>query len=138
LSKDPSLEADGWALILARGLRLLSLHRFLFEPKFRLIVKFAPIRTKNPICVFCNKSFDENHQRAGPIPSCKHFSHGGCLDKKRLSEENPFPTCKIEADIIQQALDNSGDGSIWDLVVKAYSHPIAKFLNCINLLFWAH
>ncbi|KAA1078267.1 hypothetical protein PGT21_032195 [Puccinia graminis f. sp. tritici] len=95
-------------------------------------------RTKNPICVFCNNSLDENQQRAGPIPSCKHYSHGECLDKKGSSEENPCPTCKIEADIIQQALNNSGDGGIWDLVVKAYNHPIAKFLNCINLVFCAH
>ncbi|KAA1072244.1 hypothetical protein PGT21_030968 [Puccinia graminis f. sp. tritici] len=92
----------------------------------------------NPICVFCNDSLDQNQQRAGPIPSCKHYSHGECLDKKGSSEENPCPTCKIEADIIQQALNNSGDGGIWDLVVKAYNHPIAKFLNCINLVFCAH
>ncbi|EFP90099.1 uncharacterized protein PGTG_15947 [Puccinia graminis f. sp. tritici CRL 75-36-700-3] len=88
--------------------------------------------------LFVRAGIQADRQRAGPIPSCKHYSHGECLDKKGSSEENPCPTCKIEADIIQQALNNSGDGGIWDLVVKAYNHPIAKFLNCINLVFCAH
>ncbi|OAV88880.1 hypothetical protein PTTG_01963 [Puccinia triticina 1-1 BBBD Race 1] len=92
----------------------------------------------NPRCVFCNKSFDENHERTSRIPSCKHYSHRLCLEEKGSTGEKPCATCKMEADLIQQASINSGDGGIWDLLLKAYNHPISKLLNYANLAFSAH